>query len=104
MCGIPSLPPGVPPIITFNFYLLNKSNPTKVKVGSNRRKNRLMTNSLDEIKMSWYWIKKGGAPGRVLRVLYHKKNTFLVYLIFALSHSQSPPFKPTIKLFRVPLT
>ena len=24
----------------------------------------------DKIKMSWHWIKKGGAPGRVLRVSY----------------------------------
>ena len=25
--------------------------------------------------MSWYWIKKGGAPGRVLRVSFRKKAT-----------------------------
>ena len=40
VCGIPSLPPGVPPIITFNFYLLNKSNPTKVEVDSKSKEGR----------------------------------------------------------------
>ena len=40
ICVLPSIPICPPPQISFNFYLLNKSNPAKAKVGSRKQRKK----------------------------------------------------------------